>query len=109
MAKGKTLKEAAAEKLSEIIVVQGITVEDVTPETLNDFDFLETIATMSDPTADDGEKLRAMASIGPVVFGAPQWKRIKSELREQNDGKLTAETVMEFINGVMAELNSKNS
>lgn len=108
MAKGKTLKEAAAEKLSEILVVQEITIEDVTPDTLNDFDFLETIAVMSDPDADDGEKLRAIANIGPVVFGAPQWKRIKAELREQNDGKLSAETAIGFINDVLAALNAKN-
>lgn len=108
MAEGKTLREAAAEKPDKIIVVQGITVENVTPDTLNDFEFLETIATMSDPDADDGEKLRAIASIGPVVFRPKQWKRIKAELREQNDGRLSAEIVMEFINGVMAELNAKN-
>lgn len=105
---GKTLKEAAAEKLGHGITVQGIAVEGVTPDTLNDFDFLETIATMSDPDADDGEKLRAIASIGPVIFGSKQWRRIKAELRGQNDGRLTAETVMEFINEVMAALNSKN-
>lgn len=106
---GKTLKDVAAERFSDTITVNGITIEGVTPDTLNDFDFLETIATMSDPEADDGEKLRAIANIGPVVFGAPQWKRIKAELREQNDGRLSAETVMAFINGTLAALNAKNS
>lgn len=109
MANGKTLKEAAAEKLGKIIVVQGIAIEGLTPDTLNDFDFLETIATMSDPDADSVEKLRAMANAGPVIFGSKEWKRIKAELREQNDGRLNAETVMEFINGVIAELKAKNS
>lgn len=108
MSEGKTLKEAAAEKLGKEFEVRGITVEGVTPETLNDFEFMEAIAVMSDDSASDAEKLRAMASIAPVVFGARQWKRIKVELRAQNDGRLTAETVMSFIDGVLAELNAKN-
>ena len=109
MSEGKTLKEAAAEKLGKEFEVRGITVEGVTPETLNDFEFVEAIAVMGDESADNMEKLRAMTSMGPVIFGAAQWKRIKSELREQNDGKLTNETVMGFIDGVLAELNVKNS
>lgn len=108
MADGKTLKEAAAEKLGKSFTVQGIVVEDVTPETLNDFEFMEAIAVMSDDGANDAEKLRAMASIAPVVFGARQWKRIKSELRAQHGGRLTAETAMGFIDGVLSELNAKN-
>ena len=108
MADGKTLKEAAAEKLGKVLVVNGITVEGVTPETLNDFDYIEALATLSDETAEPMEKLRAMASMGPVVFGAKQWKRIKSELREQNGGRLTNETVMDFLDALMAELNAKN-
>lgn len=108
MAKGKTLKEAAAEKLGHSITVQDITIEGVTPDTLNDFDFLETVATMSDPDADDAAKLRAMANTGPVIFGSKEWKRIKAELRERNGGRLTAETVMEFLNEVMAALDAKN-
>lgn len=109
MANGKTLKEAAAEKLSDAIIVCGITVENVTRETLNDFEFLETIAVMSDPDAEDGEKLRAIANTGPIVYGAKQWKRIKAELREQNGGKLPAETVMAFLEGTLAAVNAKNS
>lgn len=108
MAKGKTLKEASAEKLEHILTVQGITIEDVTEETLNDFEFLETIAVMSDPDTEDGERLRALASIGPVIFGAAQWKRIKAELRKQNDGRLPAEAVMEFVNGVIEAVKAKN-
>lgn len=109
MAKGKTLKEAAAEKLGHVITVQGITVEDVTPETLNDFEFLEVIAAMGDPDADDNEKLRAIANIAPVIFGSKQWKRIKAELRERNNGRLPNEVVMSFIEDTLAALNAKNS
>ena len=105
----KTLKEAAAEKLGHAITVDGITVEGVTPDTFDDFDFLETIATMSDPDAENGEKLRAIANYGPIIFGQKEWRRIKAELRAKNDGRLTVEIVMEFINGVMAALNAKNS
>lgn len=108
MADGKTLKEAAAEKLGKVLVVNGITIENVTAETLNDFDYIEALATLSDDTAEPMEKIRATAAMGPVIFGAKEWKRIKSELRAQNDGRLTNETVMGFLDGVMTELNSKN-
>lgn len=108
-AKGKTLKDAAAEKLAGSIEVNGITVEGVTAETLDDFDFLEAIAISSDPDATDSEKLLAFTKVGPIVFGADQWKRIKRELREQNGGRLPVESVMGFIDGVLVRLNSKNS
>ena len=104
-----TLQETAAEKLGKTITIQGIVIEDVTPDTLNDFDFLETIAIMSDPDATDGESVRAMAKIGPVIFGSKQWKRIKAELREQHDGKLTGDVVMAFIDSALTELRAKNS
>ena len=108
MAQGKTLKEAAAEKLGHAITVQGVTVEEVTPDTLNDFDFMEAVAVMSDPDATDGDIIRSMSAIGPIIFGSKQWKRIKAELRELNGGKLTGETVMDFINETIAVLNAKN-
>lgn len=109
MASGKTLKEAAAEKLGHSITICGVTVEGVTPDTLDDFEIFETIAIMSDPYADESEKLRAITSFGPAVFGAKQWKHIKAELRAQNDGRLTNETVMEFIGATMSVLKAKNS
>lgn len=109
MSGGKTLKEAAAEKLGHVITVQGITVEGVTPDKLNDFDFLEAIATMTDPDAGDMDIIRSMSAVGPIVFGAKQWKRVKAELREKNDGRLTGESVVDFVFEVMAALNSKNS
>ena len=106
---GKTLKEAAAEKLGKSFTVRGIAIEGVTPETADDFELLEIIAVLSDPEADDGERVRAMAQYGPAVFGKAQWKRIKPELRAQNDGRLTSETVMGFIDEVLGVLNAKNS
>lgn len=109
MAEGKTLKEAAAEKLGHSITVQGITVEDVTPDKFNDFDFLEAVATMTDPDAGDLDVIRSMSVAGPLVFGSKQWKRIKAELREQNDGKLPGECVITFIFGTMTAIKSKNS
>ena len=109
MASGKTLKEAAAEKLGYSVTICGVTVEGVTPETLDDFDIFETIAVMNDPCADGSEKLRAIVRFGPAVFGAKQWKQIKTELRAQNDGRLTNETVMEFIGATMSVLKAKNS
>lgn len=109
MANGKTLKEAAAEKLGHVIVVQGISIEDVTAETLNDFEFLEAVATWTDPDSTDADVIRSLSSLGPIIFGSKQWKRVKSELRAQNDGKLTGECVIAFVNATIAELKAKNS
>lgn len=106
---GKTLKEAAAGRPADAITVQGIAVEGVTPDTLNDFEFLEAVAVLIDEAEDDAAKLRATASIAPAIFGKTQWRRIKGELRERNDGRLTAETVMQFIDGALTELKAKNS
>lgn len=109
MTSAKTLKEIASEKFDNAVTICGVTVMGVTPDTLDDFEILETIAVMSDPYADEDEKLRAITSFGPAVFGAKEWKRIKAALREQNDGRLTNETVMEFIGATMAALKAKNS
>ena len=97
------------EKLDATMTIYGVTVLGITPDTLDDFEILETIAIMSDPYADEDEKLRAITSFGPAVFGAKQWRSIKNALREQNDGRLTNETVMEFIGATMAALKAKNS
>lgn len=106
---GKALEDITAAKLPGSITVQGIAVEGVTPDTLNDFEFLEAVAVLIDEAEGDAAKLRATASIAPAIFGKTQWRRIKGELREQNDGRLTAETVMRFIDGVLTELKAKNS
>lgn len=97
-----------ADKTQETIVVRGISIEGVTKETLNDFEFMEVIAVMGDPDADDSERLRAIADIAPIIFGRAQWRRIKAELREQNGGKLPVEAAMGFINDTVMELNAKN-
>lgn len=106
---GKTLKDVASEKFSDTITVQGITVEGVTPDTFNDFEFLEALAISMDPSAEDSEIVRAMAATGPIVFGAKQWKHIKAELRKQNDGRLTADIFTDFLMGTMAAVSAKNS
>ena len=108
MGEGKTLDGLASGKQPAPVTVRGIAVEGVTPDTLNDFEFLETVAAMSDPDADDAEKLRAVAGICPTVLGRRQWRRVKSELRAANGGKLSTETVMGFIEELMEALNSKN-
>ena len=108
MGEGKTLDGLASEKQPAPVTVRGIAVEGVTPDTLNDFEFLETVAAMSDPDADDAEKLRAVAGICPAVLGRRQWRRVKSELRAANGGKLPTEAVMGFIEELMEALNSKN-
>lgn len=108
MSKGRTLKEVAAEKLTDCIFVQGIEVVGVTRETVDDFEFTEVLAVMSDPDAEPAEKLRATAAAGPIVFGKEQWKRIKAELRAQNDGRLPNKAVMDFIDATLVELNAKN-
>ena len=109
MTDGKTLKEVAAEKFSDTVTICGITVEGVTHDKVNDFEILEITATMSDADADDDERLRAIMAFGPTVYGKKQWKRIKSELRKQNDGKLPNEAVMDFFTSTLAAVNAKNS
>ena len=104
-----TLKEAAAEKLGKAVTVHGVTIEGVTAEAFDDFEIMEAFAVMTDPDATEGETMRAMASFGPIIFGSKQWKRIKAELREQNGGRLSTETVMQFLNEAMTELKAKNS
>lgn len=108
MGEGKTLDGLAAERQAGPVTVRGIAVEGVTPDALNDFEFLEAVAAMSDPDADDAEKLRAVAVICPAVLGRRQWRRVKSELRAANGGKLPIEAVMGFIEELMEALNSKN-
>lgn len=105
---GRTLKEAAAGKAPAAMEVQGIAVEGVTAESLADFEFLEAVAVLCDPTATDSEQLRAMAGIAPAVFGAAQWRRIKAELRERNGGSLPADAVMGFVFDVLEQAKAKN-
>ena len=69
---------------------------------------MEAIAIMSDPDADSGAQLRAITSVAPLIFGVDQWKRIKAELRKQNDGRLPNEVAMGFIEDVLTALNAKN-
>lgn len=109
MTEGKTLKDYAAEKFSDSVTICGITVEGVTHEKVNDFEVLEITAMMSDADADDNERLRAIMSFGPTVYGKKQWKRIKSELRAQNSGNLPNEVVMDFFAATLAAVNAKNS
>lgn len=110
MTDGKTYGEVSAKKRDGAIAIHGIDGISIEPEAFNDFEILEIIMTLNDETSDDLEKVRAITAFGPLVFGVKEWKRIKSELREQNGGKLTNETVMAFIHETMAALNSaKNS
>lgn len=105
---GKTLKEAAAEKLQKVIEVRGIKVEGVTQDALDDFDVLEALAALQDEDAEDSKRLVAMAALGPLVLGGKQWARVKRELREANGGRLTVRDGVEFINGVLEAAGSKN-
>ena len=104
----KTYGEVAAKAAPGVLVVQGIEVEGVTRETLDDFEFMEVIAIMGDPDADGDDRLRAIASVAPIVFGKAQWKRIKAELRDRNGGKLPVDAAMGFINETVLALNAKN-
>lgn len=105
---GKTLDEAAAERLAAAVEVDGIAIEGVDASSLDDFDFLEAVAALSDPDAEDGEKLRALAAIAPSVLGRAQWRRVKAELRERHGGRLTAEVATGFIFALLGRINAKN-
>lgn len=89
------------------LVVDGIKV-DLTVESVDDYEITEALVDMSDEALGEQERARATVAMARLLFGA-DWTRIKRELRERHDGKLTNETVGEFIKTTFETLNRKNS
>lgn len=88
------------------MVVNDIEVN-VTKEDLDDFEVMECLAVMMDEEASDRQRMVAIPRLLKLVFKA-DWQRVKDELRKQNDGKLTNDAVMGFLNSVIEQLNAKN-
>lgn len=88
------------------VEVDGIKLS-VDPATLDDFDVVEAIADASDEEADDTAKLRAVVRLFRLVYGG-DYGRVKRELRDAHDGRLTTETMMGFFTSTLEALNAKN-
>lgn len=80
------------------IDVDGITIH-IDPETFEDYDFLEGIAGISD---DPLTSVRFMKH-----FYGDEYENVKKGLREQNNGRLTTQRMVEFFTQVMQEAAPK--
>lgn len=86
------------------LAVDGIALN-VKAEDLDDFDLVEALA---DANSEDMDvQMRAVVRVFRIVYG-DDYKRVKSELREKNGGKLTTEIMMGFFGATMEALGSKN-
>lgn len=89
------------------MVIDGIEVS-VTAADLDDFEVLECLAVMMDEETADRDRMVTIPKLFRLVF-KDDWPRVKRELREQHDGRLTSEMVMDFFTHLTNELNAKNS
>lgn len=89
------------------MVIDGIEVN-VTAKDLDDFEVLECLAVMMDEETADRDRMVTIPKLFRLVFKS-DWPRVKRELREQHDGRLTSEMVMDFFTHLTNELNAKNS
>lgn len=89
------------------MVIDGIEVN-VTAADLDDFEVLECLAVMMDEETADRDRMVTIPKLFRLVF-KEDWPRVKRELREQHDGRLTSEMVMDFFTHLTNELNAKNS
>lgn len=80
----------------------------VTVDDLDDYEVTECLATMMDEDAENNVKMVAISRLFKLVF-KDDWSRIKKELRNQNGGRLTNGTVMDFFTELTTELNAKNT
>lgn len=86
------------------LAVDGIELN-VKAEDLDDFDLVEALA---DANSEDMDvQMQAVVRVFRIVYG-DDYKRVKSELREKNGGKLTTEIMMGFFGETMEALGAKN-
>lgn len=72
---------------------------------LDDFDLVEALADASSEDVD--VQMQAVVRVFRIVYG-DDYKRVKSELREKNGGRLTTEIMMGFFGATMEALGAKN-
>ena len=89
------------------LVVHGIKVK-LTVADVDDYEVTEALVDMSDEDKPETDCAKAIVRLTRLLFGR-DWERIKGELRKKHDGKLTNETVGNFITDVFTGLNRKNS
>lgn len=96
----------AVEKTDGALVVDGIEVN-VAAEDFDDFEITECMAALSDPHAEDGERLTATVRMFRLVFKG-DYRRIKDELRAKHGGRLSNECMGDFLNRVIEAAKAKN-
>ena len=86
------------------LAVDGIALN-VKAEDLDDFDLVEALA---DANSEDVDvQMQAVVRVFRIVYGDDH-KRVKSEPRKKNGGKLTTEIMMGFFGATMEALGAKN-
>lgn len=93
-------------KSDKPLIVDGVKVS-LTAEDFDDFEILECLADIVDDAAEPSAKLAATVRIYRLLFGA-DFERVKRELREKHEGKLTNEIMGDFLNACMAAVQAKN-
>lgn len=88
------------------IKVDGIEVS-VSASSFDDIDVIECIADAANPDSDQQTQMVAVVKLLRMVFGS-DYKRVKSELRKRNGGRLTVETMSEFMNRCAEAVQAKN-
>ena len=113
----KTTRKPAAKKpadrkpkATDAVTVQGITLSIPLGELsdrLADWDVVEGIAELNDPQAPPQMRMVASMRVLKTLL-ADDYDRIKTELREKHDGKLTEQIMTDFMRDVF-EVLSPNS
>lgn len=89
------------------VEVDGITVS-VSRDDVDDIDVIEAIADVNSDLTSDTDKMAAAIKVFRLVFGS-DYERVKSELRDQHDGRCSVETFMQFFSDVLEAVGAKNS
>lgn len=95
-----------ADKNPNTIEVQGITIT-INPQILEDWEVVECMGDVNDPTLDDAAHLSATTRVMRLILGE-DYQRIKKELREKNKGVLNIETMTNFLTETLEVLQAKN-
>lgn len=89
------------------IKVDGIEVS-VSASSFDDIDVIECIADAANPDSDQQTQMVAVVKLLRMVFGS-DYERVKTELRKRHGGRLTVETMSEFMNRCAEAAQAKNS
>lgn len=94
-------------KKTAAVVVQGITLDTARDELearASDWDVIEGLALVEDPTIPDEDKLVPLVRVTRTMLG-DDYERVRRELRTANDGKLDVEMMSQFVRSTFEALN----